>query len=336
MSGALASVAAALYGAAWEARRRAYAFGLARPRRVPARVVSIGNLTVGGTGKTTLTLHLVRRARERGLRVAVVCRRYRPGPGGRGDEEVLYREQLGSEAVFAGSSKRDLAIRAAVAGFELVLVDDGFSHWALERDLDVVVLDARDLWGGGRLLPAGRLREPRRALQRARVVVVSRLGPGEDPGPLMAEVRAYAPGALIGAARHRVSGVRSFEGTPAPAAGKALVLTATGNPRAVEASAREAGFEVVELRAYRDHHWFGPGEARRALDGAAAAGAVVLLTPKDAVRWPRSAPSVGLRVLEVAWEWRVAGEAVEQLVFEAGDIAGAGAQVPEREAGSGA
>lgn len=329
MSGALASVAAALYGAAWEARRRAYAFGLVRPRRVAARVVSIGNLTVGGTGKTTLTLHLARRARERGLRAAVVCRRYRPGPGGRGDEEALYREQLGAEAVFAGRAKRDLALRAAAAGFALVLVDDGFSHWRLERDLDLVVLDARDLWGGGRLLPAGRLREPRRALQRAGVVVVSRLGPGEDPAPLMAEARAYAPGALIGAARHRVTGVRDLEGLPALAGGKALVLTATGNPRAVEVSAHEAGFKVVELRAYRDHHWFAWGEARQALDTAAAAGAVVLLTPKDAVRWPRAAPTANVRVLEVAWEWRAAGEAVEQLVFEARAVA------PERDRGAG-
>jgi tetraacyldisaccharide 4'-kinase len=318
MSAPLLATAAALYGAAWEARRRAYALGLARPRRVPARVVSIGNLTVGGTGKTTLAIHLARRAGERGIRTAVVCRRYRPGPGGRGDEEALYRERLDPATVFAGGRKRDLAGCAAAAGFVLVLVDDGFSHWSLERDLDVVVVDARDPWGGGRLLPAGRLREPRRSLQRARVVVVSRLGPDEDPAPLLSEVRAYAPGALLGAARHRVAGVRTLGGAAVTPGGRARVVTATGNPQAVEATAREAGFEVVGLSAYRDHHWFGAGEARGELERAAATGAVVLLTAKDAVRWPRSAPGEAVRVLEVAWEWRAGGEEVERLVFEAG------------------
>ena len=315
----LAEAAASLVGAGWEARRRSYALGLLRPRRVSARVVSIGNLTAGGTGKTTLTLHLVRRARERGIRAAAVCRRYRPGPGGRGDEEALYEERLGAVDVFAGTNKRRLAARAAAAGCALVLVDDGFSHWGLERDLDLVLLDARDPWGGGRLLPAGRLREPRRALQRARVVVVSRLGPDEDPAALMAEAREAAPGALIGAARHRVTGVRTLAGAPVPAGGRARVVTATGNPRAVESSAREAGFDVTRLAAYRDHHWFSAADARRELDAARAAGGVVLLSAKDAVRWPRGAPVEEVRVLEVEWEWRVAGEAVERMIFEGGD-----------------
>jgi tetraacyldisaccharide 4'-kinase len=315
----LAEAAASLYGAGWEARRRSYALGLLRPRRVPARVVSIGNLTAGGTGKTTLTLHLAHRARERGIRAAVVCRRYRPGPGGRGDEEMLYERRVGAADVFAGANKRRLAARAAAAGCGLVLVDDGFSHWGLERDLDLVVLDARDPWGGGRLLPAGRLREPRLALQRAHVVVISRLGANEDPAALMAEARAAAPGALVGAARHRVTGIRTLAGTPVLAGGRARVVTATGNPCAVEASAREAGFDVTGLAAYRDHHWFSAADARHELDTARAAGAVLLLSAKDAVRWPLEAPVEDVRVLEVEWEWRVAGEAVERMVFEGED-----------------
>lgn len=316
MTGALGSLGAALYGAAWEVRRRAYASGLLRPRQVGARVVSVGNLTVGGTGKTTLTLRLARRALECGLAPAVVCRRYHPGPGGHGDEELMYRAALGADRVFAGVSKLESAGAAARAGFDPVIVDDGLSHWPLARDVDIVLLDAHDLTGGGRLLPAGRLREPLRALQRARAVVVSRLGAGEDPAPWLEQVKVLAPGAMLAAARHRVKGVRPLGCGQLPAGARVRVVTATGNPAAVEASAREAGLEVASASRWRDHHWFTPREARQELARAAGEGAWVLLTAKDAVRWPGSAERDRVAVMEVEWEWVVGGEAVESLALE--------------------
>jgi tetraacyldisaccharide 4'-kinase len=313
--GTLGSLGARLYGAAWEGRRRVYASGWLRPRRVGARVVSVGNITLGGTGKTTLTMRLARRAREGGLRPAVVCRRYHPGPGGRGDEELMYRAALGGDCVFAGGSKLESAGAAADAGFDLVIVDDGLSHWPLGRDADVVLLDAHDLTGGGRLVPAGRLREPLRALQRARAVVVSRLGAGEDPAPWLERARALAPGSLRAAARHRPMGVRALGGGEVPSGARVRIVTATGNPAAVEASAREAGLEIGSASRWRDHHWFTPREARRELARAAVEGCWVLLTAKDAVRWPDSAGSSGVAVLEVEWEWVVGGAAVEELVI---------------------
>jgi tetraacyldisaccharide 4'-kinase len=316
--GALAGAGATLYGAGWEMRRAAYARGWKRPVRVGARVVSIGNLTVGGTGKTTLALHLVRTAIGRGLKTAVVARDYRPGPDGRADEALLYERAFGREPVFAGASKARLAARAASLGFPLVVVDDGFSTWGLARDLDVVLLDRRDLWGGAALLPAGRLREPRRALQRADVVAVSRLAAGEDPSPYLAEARRYAPGAWLAAGRHRITGLRGLDGSAVLAAGRVRVVTATGNAEAVAASAREAGLEVEALSAYRDHHWFTPGEAGRELERARRDGTLLLLTAKDAVRWPSAAWDPRVAVLEVEWEWVHGGEEVERRVFEGG------------------
>jgi len=306
--------AAALVGAALEGRRKLYELGLRAPERVAARVVSIGNLTVGGAGKTTLALHLALAARTRGEKVAVVTRRYRPGPSGRGDEELLYRAALEERQVFAGQSKRELAREAAASGASLVLVDDGFSHWGLDRDLDIVLLDRTDLWGGGRLVPAGRLREPVRAIQRAGLVVVTRLAPGDDPEPLLAEVRRRAPGALVAAARHAVAGVRDLSGRSLAARGGCRVATAPGNPEAVAASALEAGFSPVTLATYRDHHWFTLEETRH--EHAAAAGATLLLTAKDAVRWPEGAPRDGVAVLETRWQWVRDGEAAERLVWD--------------------
>jgi tetraacyldisaccharide 4'-kinase len=274
---------------------------------------------VGGTGKTTLVLHLARQARRRGLRAAVVCRRYRPGPGGRGDEEMLYREALGPDAVFAGRSKRDLAASAASAGMELILVDDGFSHWALARDVDIVLVDATDPWAGGALLPRGGMREPYRALQRADALVVSRHD-GKGGGALAAIAR-YAPGALLASARHRPSGTRALDGTPATCPRRVRVVTATGNPEAVKRTALEIGHEVVALASYRDHHWFSVAEARAELERAAAAGAAVLVSRKDAVRWPDGVPAAGVHVLDVEWDWLSGGEAVERLVWGDGSDA---------------
>jgi tetraacyldisaccharide 4'-kinase len=306
---------AAAYGWAWELRRDAYASGRCTQLRVPARVVSIGNLTVGGAGKTTLALSLAATARARGVEAAVVCRRYRPGPGGKGDEELMYRAALGEGCTFAGSSKRDLARAAAAGGARLVLVDDGFSHWPLARDVDVVMLDATDLWGGEALLPAGRMREPRRALQRAHALVISRLAPGESPARWFEEVRPYAPGALLAAGRHRVTGVRDAAGQAARPGGPARVVTATGNPAAVARSAAEAGYGPVELAAYRDHHWFSVAEADR--EARSAGAGTLLVTAKDAVRWPRLAARQP-HVLEVDWEWVAGGDALERLVAGGG------------------
>ena len=322
MSAALARV----FEAGWEMRRRAYARGWRTPERVGARVVSIGNLTVGGTGKTTLVLHLAALAAARGERAAVVLRSYRPGPSGEGDEELMLKGALPETQVFAGRSKRESAKAASAAGHRLILVDDGFSHWPLARDLDVVLLDSGDLLGGGRLLPAGRLREPLRALQRAGVVVVTRLAPGADPGPIFERVRRLAPAAQLAAGRHAVEAPTRLESGAPLGPGRVWILTATGNPAAVERSAREAGLEVAGMTTYRDHHWFTSAEAEAARARAGRAGARLLLTAKDAVRWPGGVPPEGAGVLPVRWEWVAGGEAVEARVF-------GGEAAPDRTAG---
>ncbi|HTM58465.1 MAG TPA: tetraacyldisaccharide 4'-kinase [Candidatus Udaeobacter sp.] len=299
---------------AWETRRRLYASGVLAPKRVPARVVSVGNLTVGGTGKTTLTLHLARRARERGIDAHVVCRRYRPGPAGEGDEERLYRAAMGGAAVHAGRVKRALAAEAAGAGASLVLIDDGFSHWGLERDLDVVLIDSTDPWGGGRMLPAGRLREPRRALQRAGVVVVSRLASSDAGGEVVSAVARSAPGAWIAAGRHALQGFRGLDGAASSRPDRVWIVTGTGNPDSVSRTATEAGCEVVGATVFRDHHWFRPREIDAVRARADRERATLLTTAKDAVRWPARAD--GTRVMEVAWQWVRGGEEAERRMLE--------------------
>jgi tetraacyldisaccharide 4'-kinase len=202
----------------------------------------------------------------------------------------------------------DLAAAAAAAGHALILVDDGFSHWALARDLDLVLVDDAASAAGDALLPAGRLREPRRALQRADWLVLTRVSPPLDADRVTA-LRRLAPAARFAAGRHRVAGLRKLDGAAARPS-RVRVVTGTGNPDAVAASAREAGLEVAALASYRDHHWFTPAEAKRERAAAAREGASVLLTAKDAVRWPLPAED-DVCVLDVTWEWVEGGEALE-------------------------
>lgn len=296
---------------AWEARRTVWARGWQRPRRVDARVVSVGNLTVGGAGKTTLVRHLAAVSAATGAPTAVVCRRYRPGPEGVGDEERLLARSLPGVALHAGQRKVDLAAAAAAGGARVVIVDDGFSHWALARDVEIVLVDVREPLAAQRLLPGGRLREPWRALQRADFVIASRLDEGESPDDALTWLASHAPAAQLAAGRHAVTGVRGLASGPAPALGRVRVVTGTGHPESVARTARAAGLEVATLAAYRDHHWFTRAEAERETRAAEREGARVLLTAKDAVRWPLADDPL---VLEVEWRWVTGGEAVERAV----------------------
>ena len=243
----------------WRRRGRrgggCYARGwLQTAARASARVVTVGNLTVGGTGKTTLTLHLARRARERGHRgargVPALPPRTRTGAATRsGSTSWRWVRSL----VFAGRSQAGAGARAAARGPQLVLVDDGFSHWSARARLDVVLLDARDPWGGGRLLPAGRLREPRRALQRAEAVVLTRRAPAGGDAAAADRGRAALrrPRRCSAAARHRVSGVRDLAGAvlrraAARARGdRDRQSRGGGAQRAREPASRSSGASVV-------------------------------------------------------------------------------------------
>jgi tetraacyldisaccharide-1-P 4'-kinase len=155
-----------------------------------------------------------------------------------------------------------------------------------------------------------------RALQRADVVVVSRVPYGQDLDGCLERVARLAPGAIVAAGRHRVSGVQGLSGGAVESGAAVQLLTATGNPGAVEASAREAGLRVDGVRVRRDHHWFTPAEAAAALEAARRVGGWVLVTAKDAVRWPEGAARERVAVLEVEWEWVRGGEAVERAALE--------------------
>ena len=307
------------YGAAVRARLALYRAGALTVQRAGVPVLSVGNITAGGTGKTPLVEWLARAVAEgEGRRVCVLTRGYGREGGGRlvvsdgarieadaregGDEPRLRAERLlkHNVAVVADADRVAAAVWArAELRSEVFVLDDGFQHLRLARDLNVVTIDASDPWGGGRLLPAGRLREPREGLRRAGCVVVTRAEMAEDLTKLCAEIGRASGGRPVFVARTKTLGVRSLTqveseiaadqnsgGRPVErVAGPVAAFCGVGNPRAVFQHLRREGFALAHERAFRDHHFYSQAEIDALCREATGRGARSLVTTaKDAVK----------------------------------------------------
>jgi tetraacyldisaccharide 4'-kinase len=313
------SLLSMLFGAGVAMRGAAYARGLLRREALPVPVISVGNLAVGGTGKTPAVIALARALGGRGRRVGVLARGYKGtvregallvSDGNRlladaataGDEPVLLARALPGVPVAVGP-RRARAGRLLLerAGADLLLLDDGFQHRRLVRDADVVLVDGDAPFGNGHLLPRGPLRESPCALARADAVLVRAVA-GEPP-PLEA-IHCYTA-AHVGAAHTRVTGVLDADFHTAPDLAGVPVLGAAGiaRPERFRATLAQTGARVLDFVPYPDHMAYTAADAAALGDRARAAGAeAVAVTAKDAVKlgalWPAGAPP--LRVVEVA------------------------------------
>ncbi len=292
----------ALYGALGALRTLLYRRGLLPSARLDGPVLSVGNLSVGGSGKTPVVAFLAALLRDAGLPVAILSRGYggarrEPalvvGDGQRvlaeasqaGDEPVMLARSLPGVVVAVGP-RRDVVGRLVEARFgrRVHVLDDGFQHLRLRRDLDLLCLDATDesRWP----LPAGRLREFRGAERRADFVLLTR---AESAG----EARLALLEAQLGRERCvrvalRPDGFASVsDGTPRPTPLRPFVVAGVARPERLLADVRGAAAAPVGQALFRDHHAFTDEECRAAAERARAAGADALVTTaKDAVRWP--------------------------------------------------
>jgi tetraacyldisaccharide 4'-kinase len=327
----LASVA---YGGLVRARNAGYNSGLLRPGRLPCRVVCVGNLSVGGTGKTPTVLALAGAAASAGLRASILLRGYgREGRGVRvvsdgrgvqlgwreaGDEAVLLAKSLGGVPVVVGEN-RIAAGQLIVERFDpqVIFLDDGFQHRRLHRDADLVLLDSTDPFGGG-LLPRGRLREPISGLRRANAILLTRADQGGDPEGLRRRVAAVAPGCPVGRAVLRPLRLRDLTaGSHRPLTDlrgrRVLAVSGIGNPESFHRTLRDAGAILGGSLTYPDHHAFTEADRRRMGDDARRSEASwVVTTEKDAVRMEGRLPEGHpVMALEVALEIVEGAEALE-------------------------
>jgi len=271
----------------------------ARSERVEGvAVVSVGNLAVGGTGKTPLTAWMAERLLDSGARPAVVV-----GGAGR-DEAMLLARRLPVLPVVVDRDRVSGAERARAAGADVVILDDGFQHRRLERDLDVVLLAAEDELPGA-LLPCGPYREPAAALVRANVVLVTRRTATAERAASLAEgAAAYAPGRVLGVVQLGVGSWTDVTGRAAgPPEGDVLAACGVARPEAFRASVRRAVGRDVELVAFGDHHTYTAADAERL--ATRAKGRTIVISEKDAVKLRHLVGTdAGFRVLgeRVVWD----------------------------------
>ena len=269
-----------------------YETGFLGSHEAPIPVISIGNLTAGGTGKTPLTIALAQRLVAQGEKPAVLARGYGATRDGELNEELeLVKRRVPQARVIAGRDRVASAARAAEEGASVILLDDGFQHRRLARSLDVLVIDATDPWGQGYLLPRGLLREPIAQAKRADAIVLSRVEQAGRPqvdeikktlqavseAPI-AELR-FAPCSLATLAGESRP-LESLQGT------NVVLLSAIGNPRAFEETVRSLGAKIALSIAHPDHHRFSSEDVTHALRAARETGSLVLTTEKDAVKIP--------------------------------------------------
>jgi tetraacyldisaccharide 4'-kinase len=317
-----AAVLSRFYGLGAELRRILYARGLFRAEKLPASVVSVGNLTVGGTGKTPVVACLATLWRDRGKRVAILSRGY----GGRiqdttrlSDGERLYRKppDVGEEPYWLAQALPGVAVytgacrySAGLAAWEefkpdLFLLDDGFQHFQLHRDLDLVLLDAAAPFGNGYLLPRGPLREPLTALNAAQTIILTRFDHLRHQANLL-DIQKRFPDKMVLTASISPVRVTSYPGGQAEApevVGHRALMAFAGlaRPEVFAATLQDLRVHQKGFRAFPDHHNYTPQEVHDLAATAQARGAEALITTgKDwarlGERWDEGVP---LWVLEV-------------------------------------
>lgn len=282
-----------IYALVAAARNAAFDLGVARIVDLQRPTVSVGNLTVGGTGKTPLSAWVAAWLLARGLRPAILLRGY-------GDDEPKVHARLAPGALVAPDPDRARAAESARAmGAQAFVLDDGFQHRTARRDVDLVLVAAEET-GSRRCLPAGPYRETRRSLARAHGVIVTRkeaplaraeealAAALEDAPRAVGAIVHLAPGALVPVA----GGAGGTRGPDALRGARVVAISAIGNPAAFAAQLGTLG-AIVDAAAFADHHAFDDTEIVALAERAARADLAVC-TLKDAVkleaRWPRQGP----------------------------------------------
>lgn len=301
----LAHVLSSGYYAGLSLHKALYKRGIFAIKNAPCMVISVGNITVGGTGKTPFTLFLANLLKEQGKRVAVIVRGYKSKDrrilisDGKnifqdafqaGDEGYLLAKRLENIPVLK-EKRRYLAVSHAYSRFrpDVIILDDAFQHWALKRDLDIVLLDAERPFSNGHLLPRGKLREPISALARADTIVLTKINENKIVEELKVYLKERFHNTPIFIADYVLESLVSIDGTFYPLNylkdEPVLTFCAISKPEGFKHTCSRLGVKIKEFMVYPDHYYYGLDDLAFLQKKAKSSKANLLLTTeKDAVK----------------------------------------------------
>jgi len=298
-----------VYGSAVALRTAAYHKQILQRHRLNIPVVAVGNLTLGGSGKTPTALWLARNLEQKGLKPAISIRGYGStavnkllviddparqnlDPEVVGDEACLIARKLKTIPILVGKNRFQAGQKAELLGAKILVLDDGFQHLKLIRDIDVVLVDGKKSITKEKLFPRGRLREPASALNRAHLIILSRAE--EDGEENVSELKRLNPAAPIFKMRYRVKNQDELAGK------KAFAFAGIADPQYFFQTASRCKIELVGQKAFSDHHRYSMAELEQMEQEAAAASAELMLTTeKDLARLCGFEPRMPLRALEI-------------------------------------
>lgn len=315
----------ALYGAVTRARLSLYRRGTFRTVSLNRPVISVGNITTGGTGKTPLVEWVAKRLALDGKKVCILTRGYgRPHSDRRilvsdgttvfstaaeaGDEAYLLATNLAGIASVISDANRVSAGEGAIKHLnaDCFVLDDGFQHLAIARDLNIVTIDATNPWGGGNLLPFGRLREPLSGLSRADCVVITRTDQVEGIQSLRSEIDQLTGGCPVFLSQMQTVRMAPLIDAPIdspdklPDKKRSVAFCAVGNPQSFFKHLRREGYELAAEKTFGDHHSFTQKDIDTVVHDAQQVGAESLVTTaKDAVKLRSLSFSIPCYVLEI-------------------------------------
>jgi tetraacyldisaccharide 4'-kinase len=266
-------------------------YRLKRPYRAPKPVISIGNITAGGVGKTPLVIWLARHLQDKGFKSIILTRGYMPQGSNDSDEVDMLNEQIPYIPVLAGANRlTNIKKVNGVLPVDVFICDDAFQHWPLKRDLNIVAIDAVNPFGNGYLLPAGVLREPLSALKRADVIVLTKTSGIGDLQGLYARIKKINDRALVVESCHKTTDTENVFGKEAlpvdflrniPVVG----FCAIGDPLSFETELKNSGAGIVKLFIYRDHYVYQRKDIERMVGFCRDQAVPILVTThKDAVK----------------------------------------------------
>jgi len=280
---------AAIYGQVMHLRNLCYDRQWFKTHWLEVPVISVGNLTTGGTGKTPMVILLANLAGQAGLTPGIIMRGYGSKPGHDADEVLLLRRELPGVPIVADPDRIAGGKRAIEQSAQILIADDAFQHRRLGRDLNICLVDVCFPFGGGKILPAGRLRESLTGFKRADMVILTRCdqATSEQIDELKSKIRSLTDSIPILTSQHRVRRCVDASGTVITdlQGKKVFAFAAIGRSESFFNTLRESGVTLTGTRSFPDHHYYTSGDLQQIHAEFVQQGSdLMICTAKDMVK----------------------------------------------------